>query len=102
MTRFRPADRRFGHHWRLVIWQCELDADIFSGNERNLRGQSHAPNANIYARAATLLSRLPREDDGQGDWVTKVASPYLSDRAEWEEGACLSQNSGAFNYGSKT
>jgi hypothetical protein len=38
-----------------VIGQCELNADSFSGKERNLRAQGHTPFADIYAVASNFL-----------------------------------------------
>src|ERR1022692_2092948 len=79
MARFRPADRRFCHHWCFVIRQSELDADAFAGKERNLRAQSHTPSADIYAVAPNFLYALAPDDDWNGDRVTEVASPFSQD-----------------------
>src|ERR1035438_3315727 len=63
MARFRPADRRFCHHWCFVIRQSELDADAFAGRERNLCAQSHTPSADIYAVAPNFLPAFPSDDN---------------------------------------
>src|ERR1017187_6735143 len=81
MARFRPADRRFCHHWCFVIRQSELDADAFAGRERNLCAQSHTPSADIYAVAPNFLPAFPSDDNRNRDWITEIPSPFSQDES---------------------